>query len=184
MLRLSSVIALPEPGSSNCDEALALFSVEGTLMRATPAMLRFLRRVPDLEPELKRFVRLRRNAAGCQQVYAELQANGETFIVLGTFMNAELVGDKPSVLVVVERAQEHEREVADLRQRFGFTNRQAEVALLIRARRSNLEIAEHFGISRHTARHHVQAVLTKLGVRSRTRARQVIGSRQEMRRTS
>jgi DNA-binding CsgD family transcriptional regulator len=58
------------------------------------------------------------------------------------------------------------------------------VALLILARRSNIEIAEHFRISRHTARHHVQAVLTKLGVKSRANARRMLFRGDDSRRTS
>lgn len=71
------------------------------------------------------------------------------------------------VLISAERTQA-------LRASYGFTKREAEVAQLLLARRSNLEIAEHFSISRHTARHHVQKVLWKLGVSSRVQARQLM----------
>lgn len=46
----------------------------------------------------------------------------------------------------------------------GLTPRQAEVAVLLAARRTNREIAAALSISVHTARHHVEAVLERLGV--------------------
>ena len=61
--------------------------------------------------------------------------------------------------------------VGELRRRFGFTRREAEVAMLLIARHGNAEIAERLHISQHTARHHVQKVLQKLGVSSRRQAR-------------
>lgn len=71
-------------------------------------------------------------------------------------------------------AEERSGLLATLRRSYRLTGRQADVALLLLARRSNIEIAELLGISRHTARHHVQSVLAKLGVQSRAQARQVL----------
>jgi DNA-binding response OmpR family regulator len=49
----------------------------------------------------------------------------------------------------------------------GLTLRQAEVALLIAAGRSNPEIAEQLGISRFTARNHAEQIFVRLKVESR-----------------
>lgn len=49
----------------------------------------------------------------------------------------------------------------------GLTVRQAEVALLIAAGRTNPEIAERLGISRFTARNHAEQILARLDVESR-----------------
>jgi DNA-binding CsgD family transcriptional regulator len=70
------------------------------------------------------------------------------------------------VLVVVERARglpSGER----LSRRFGLSPREAQVALLLAERRSNLEIARALGISPHTSKRHTERVLGKLGVSSR-----------------
>lgn len=56
---------------------------------------------------------------------------------------------------------------AELRERYGLTARQAEVARLLARGRSNREIANRLGISPHTARHHAQRVLEKVGAPSR-----------------
>lgn len=51
--------------------------------------------------------------------------------------------------------------------RFRLTRKEELVAGLLAANRSNREIAAELCVSHHTARHHTQNVLTKLGVRSR-----------------
>jgi DNA-binding NarL/FixJ family response regulator len=57
---------------------------------------------------------------------------------------------------------------------YGLTSREAEVALLLAKGRRNSAIAAELGISTHTARHHTQRVLAKLGVHSRAAAGAVI----------
>ncbi|HEU4955250.1 MAG TPA: LuxR C-terminal-related transcriptional regulator [Gemmatimonadales bacterium] len=61
-----------------------------------------------------------------------------------------------------------------LAQQYGLSQRELEVALLLAEGRSNVEIATAVKVSTHTARHHTQHVLAKLGVRSRARAAAVI----------
>lgn len=58
--------------------------------------------------------------------------------------------------------------------RFGFTTREAEVALLLAGGASNAGIAQSLGISEHTARHHTRHVLTKLGLHSRAKAAAIV----------
>jgi DNA-binding CsgD family transcriptional regulator len=53
------------------------------------------------------------------------------------------------------------------REKSGLTRRQRQIALLLANRATNAEIAASLGISTHTARHHSQRVLEKLGVPSR-----------------
>ncbi|HET7469590.1 MAG TPA: LuxR C-terminal-related transcriptional regulator [Gemmatimonadales bacterium] len=52
----------------------------------------------------------------------------------------------------------------------GMTPREVEVALLLATGLSNNALARQLGISPHTARHHTQRVLGKLGVHSRAEA--------------
>jgi DNA-binding NarL/FixJ family response regulator len=58
----------------------------------------------------------------------------------------------------------------NLRVHYGMTPREAEVAKLLEEGCANLVIAQRLGISPHTARHHTQRVLSKLGVHSRSEA--------------
>jgi len=53
---------------------------------------------------------------------------------------------------------------------YGLTPREAEVAVLLAEGLSNSALARRLGISPHTARHHTQRVLGKLGVHSRAEA--------------
>ena len=57
-----------------------------------------------------------------------------------------------------------------LQRQFGMTPREVEVAVLLAEGCSNSTVAGRLGISPHTARHHTQRVLVKLGVRSRSEA--------------
>lgn len=63
----------------------------------------------------------------------------------------------------------------ELRRRFKLTPREAEVALLLAARRSNKEIARQLSISPKTAARHTQKVLAKLDTRSRRDVADVLG---------
>lgn len=60
---------------------------------------------------------------------------------------------------------------AELRERFGLTSRESEVARLIADRLSTAEIARRLSVSIHTVRRHSERVLAKLGVRSRNDVR-------------
>lgn len=78
-------------------------------------------------------------------------------------------GDGRSVVVVaVERLSTDVPGAADIRDRFGLSPRQAQVAVLLANRLTTKEIATRLRISRHTARRHVELVLIRLRVHSRT----------------
>ena len=82
--------------------------------------------------------------------------------------------DGGAVVVVVERQPSADPAVDDVARRLGLTRRQAAVALLLARRRSNAEIAMTLAVSPHTARHHTERVLEKLGVTSRNRVAEVV----------
>ena len=76
----------------------------------------------------------------------------------------------PVVVVAIERAvpaAERNPEVESIRERFGISPRQAEVAALLARRLTDKEIAARLGVSRHTARRHVELVMIRLRVHSR-----------------
>lgn len=55
----------------------------------------------------------------------------------------------------------------ELRQRFGLTEREVQVARLLATGQRNADVARGLGISPHTARRHTERVLQKLGLASR-----------------
>jgi DNA-binding response OmpR family regulator len=58
---------------------------------------------------------------------------------------------------------------ADLRSRYGLTERQVEVARLLADGCSNVEMAERLGVTENTARNHTEQVMKKLGTSKRAR---------------
>lgn len=87
-------------------------------------------------------------------------------------LTAVLLGEgvftlRPAVLVTVTRPESPLPDWARLRERFGLTRRQAEVALLLAQRKTDPEVAELLCISPYTARGHAEAVMGKVGVHDR-----------------
>ena len=68
---------------------------------------------------------------------------------------------------MLERAVPAELTAAELGERYCLTGRETVVSRLLAAGHSNAEVARLLGVSIHTARRHVEHVLTKLGVHSR-----------------
>lgn len=72
-----------------------------------------------------------------------------------------------TVVVVVASPESRVPTCAELRRDFGLTKREAEVALLLAARRSNKEIATHLSIANKTAWRHTERVMSKLNTGDR-----------------
>lgn len=95
-----------------------------------------------------------------------LEAQGEGRIARGTVVAAPT--GTPIYVVVVERPAERLLpSVAQVRGRWGVTEREAEVALLCSRRLSVAEMAAELGVTTHTVRRHVERILVKLEVRRR-----------------
>ena len=73
-----------------------------------------------------------------------------------------------AVMVLVSAAAPRAPSDADLRKRFGLTAREVEVTRLLAIGHSAADVSAALGVSYYTARHHVEHVLSKLGVRSRS----------------
>jgi DNA-binding CsgD family transcriptional regulator len=76
--------------------------------------------------------------------------------------------------VYVWPAEDPRPDGAELRRLFKLTPTQARVARLLLTRRTNGEIADQLGISIHTARRHVEAVLMRLEAKTRWDVEQVV----------
>lgn len=76
----------------------------------------------------------------------------------------------PGLVRLNGRAPQPAPAAVNLHIEYGMTPREIEVALLLSEGCSNRTIAHRLGISPHTARHHTQRVLVKLGVHSRAEA--------------
>ncbi len=84
-------------------------------------------------------------------------------------------GARPVLLVIaVEEETPDVPSVRGIQKRFGLTEREAEVALLLADRKRNSEIASSLFISEHTARRHTEKVLQKIGLNSRLDVRDAL----------
>lgn len=173
MISLRAVMSGSREKEGHAGHALVLLSSDGTVLRASAAARRLLAGSPDLNEQLRRIVRAHSDAW-------EVNVGVRKYQARVTRLEAGLLGGAESVLVQLDSPADPQRDVDLLRNRFMLTPREAEVAQLIVQRRSNIEIAEQLRISRHTARHHVQSVLLKLGVNSRTKARQLLAKARQL----
>jgi DNA-binding CsgD family transcriptional regulator len=104
---------------------------------------------------------------GVQHDTTVATAAGRYFISVAAAGAGEPADDWVFV-VSVERVVTELPSTGELRARFGLTQREAEVALLLAHGSDNGTIAESLGVSAHTARHHTERILAKLGIRSRS----------------
>ena len=112
---------------------------------------------PQTSPTAARYVLAVAGAAGRWNVQAsrlEWEPGGESSTVL-----VALVPPTP----MAEAASAFDLLLAS----HGLTSREREVFALLRRRYSNAEVAQALRISEHTARHHTENVLLKLGIHSR-----------------
>jgi DNA-binding CsgD family transcriptional regulator len=101
----------------------------------------------------------------------EVETAGSRYLVRGEILRLDKPGMGPVVIIALERLASELPTEPEVRKRFGLTKKQASVAMLLAQRKSNIEISNELFISPHTARHHTERVLTKLGVHARTDVR-------------
>jgi DNA-binding CsgD family transcriptional regulator len=89
------------------------------------------------------------------------------YALRATFAPAVLWGEEGLVQVALDVTGAETADAAAGSPALGLTVREAEVARLLARRLSNAELAAALGVSAHTARHHTERVMQKLGVRRR-----------------
>lgn len=104
----------------------------------------------------------------------EVRAGGRVFRLRGTLATGWTPGSEAGVLVTAASDLVNPLTDLELRSRFGLSAREIEVARLVASGLSNQEVAERLGVSYFTARNHVERLLAKLGVGSRSRVGAVL----------
>lgn len=90
--------------------------------------------------------------------------------IVATYLEHPCLHDSVHAIALVDRAESHRIDGRELAARFSLTQREIESALLLRNGLSSRQIASHLGISVNTARRHIERVLLKLDVHSRSAA--------------
>jgi DNA-binding CsgD family transcriptional regulator len=152
----------------------------GRVLHVTPALSMLLRADPErdrLSGELLATTRILAHlinscaelssAGSCFPLDREVRTASATYTVRGTLMPEGVLASTRVIMVALCPRMPARAGEAELQERFGLTQRQARVALLLADGRSNAEIACVLSISPHTARHHTEQVLLKLGAKSR-----------------
>ena len=106
----------------------------------------------------------------------EVETGLARYRLRGCRLGPDVASPDAGVLVSVDRIDAVAPSTEGLRRRYGLTAREAQVASLLAQRLTNDEIASALGISSHTARHHTESVLLKLGVTSRRALRRLLAS--------
>ena len=170
-------------------QALALYAMDGRELAQNPVMRRVLTQDPERET-LREHLR-----SVAKSVLTSLDAQGQpkepsghkadgtrrevatsqaAYRLRGNLVGRNAFGHGTAVLVSLDRVAFEVPAPDSIRTRFGLTVRELQVASLLMHRLSNAEIARLLSISPHTARHHTENVLAKVGVRSREALRRAI----------
>jgi DNA-binding CsgD family transcriptional regulator len=169
-------------------QAVLLYEAAGTLLHANPGAARLLDGGADAERLRAEAQRVAwavgavarratqglagpavRAQAGAATAERELRLGSRAFRLHGTVAPAWMLGREPGVLVTLEAVAARVLDDAELRERFGLTTREVEVARLLADGLSNQDIADRLGVSFFTARNHVERLLPKMGAGNRAR---------------
>ena len=86
-------------------------------------------------------------------------------------------GDTLGYLLIGNEVQDLDHSIARLQDRWGLTEREAEIALNITDGQKNRNIASEFGVSEQTVKNHIESVYKKLGVSNRVELLNLISGR-------
>jgi len=104
----------------------------------------------------------------------EVRADGRVYRLRGTLASGWMPGGEAGVLVTAAFEFVNPLTDLELREQYGLSAREIEVARLVASGLSNQEVADKLGVSRFTARNHVERLLAKLGVGNRSRVGAVL----------
>lgn len=153
-----------------------LFSLNGHTLHRSQALQTLLRNTPDASlltthaqrmPAALNALLRQQTPLLATKTTQRLRTGSNRYELTASFIPAGVLASDPCVIVLLREAQTAKPDHHDLQERWALTPREAEVALLLCERLSNREIGERLSISAHTVRHHVESILTKLGLTSR-----------------
>lgn len=158
-------------------EALAVFGRDRVELHRNEALVRLVDADPEGETILAEVQLLARSlhplafpgrCIGVAPGLRRVDTRTASYELKGALLPPGSFGADPAVMVTVARLGAVTLpDARALRERFGLTDREGQVALLLAEGLSNAEIAERLYLSPHTARRHTANIFDKLGVNSR-----------------
>jgi DNA-binding CsgD family transcriptional regulator len=100
----------------------------------------------------------------------EVATRQARYRIRASLLEREPAAGEAAILIALEQTSAEPLTAEALQARFGLTGAEARVALLLAQGLSNAEIAKRLFLSPHTVRHHVEKIMRKLGVDTRTEA--------------
>lgn len=169
-------------------DGCAVFSSSGKPLHRNPALCVMLASCSDQQPVIEEIQRQvtevsavavgrHRSGVSIPRASADYSLDAFTYRISASILDSVHSGPQPLILVCVARIGNETRAPRAenmLRDHFGLTSRETEVAILLHQRLTNREIAHQLGLSEHTARHHTERIMLKLGVTARADIRKRI----------
>jgi DNA-binding CsgD family transcriptional regulator len=100
----------------------------------------------------------------------ELRTRVARYRITATIMENQWSHGAESVIALIEKVESEAVQARALAEEYSLTHREIEVAQLLRTGRATSQIASELGISVNTTRRHIERILLKLDVHSRTAA--------------
>ena len=163
-------------------EALLVVAPDGRPLHRSAALARLLAADPERDRLLDATLRAARDLHALQAARRGRAEPGASSLARGAAQSlatavarytvrasyaSELVWGVPGTVLVAVEAERALPDADALPETLGLTRREAEVARLLAQRLSNAEVAAALSVSAHTARHHTERVMHKLGVSTR-----------------
>jgi len=163
-------------------EALLVVAPDGRPLHRSAALARLLAADPERDRLLDATLRAARDLHALHAARRGRAEHGASSLARGAAQSlvtavarytvrasyaSELVWGVPGTVLVAVDAERALPDADALPETLGLTRREAEVARLLAQRLSNAEVAAALSVSAHTARHHTERVMHKLGVTSR-----------------
>jgi len=173
-------------------DGIAAFTLEGLLVHRNRALAELLCDTSDSSALLNAMSNivavlreghqspLAARGAGTAPVSRQVEHEGERIHVRGCMLPGQGERREALALVTVVNRPHPRPKFENARERtraqYNLTGREVEVTMLLAQRMSNREIALRLGLSEHTARHHTERILRKLGAVNRREVAKLVRS--------
>lgn len=159
-------LALVKAVTEESRDGIVIYDASGSVLHENPSASGLLSEIAEgTSDELNKFcvnaIRLHRRQ--------EVRLNG--FVLIASPLRSRT---RERIGILTIRHSTHVPTCIELRERFGLSARQAEVAVFLLERHTDVEIARMLGISWHTVRSHVEKIFSMLGCHSRREAAEIL----------